>query len=298
MKKLLLVLLSSVCLFAQDDQSPTKSLAKSVLVVAKNQCVDGASKTSAVCEKKDCSTCCDKCAEPTKCPCNCPAVKECKDQPCCNEKSTCSDQNCMQACPKKAECCNEQACPEKTQPSVDQSCCKDGSQQCDKAQCCQSCKDGGPCCCKDVTCAQDCKKKECCEATKSGVVCDQTKSECSACVDCKDAQLKTCEPSAPEGAVYRRGCKCCCIDQSCSNFTVNGTLTVTSSATIKGALTVTSGSNGIKVGTPKILSGSGAPTVSAPQGSLYLRTDGSSTSTRAYINTDGSTTWTAITTAA
>lgn len=46
--------------------------------------------------------------------------------------------------------------------------------------------------------------------------------------------------------------------------------------------------------------GSGAPTVSAAQGSLYLRSDGSSTSTRAYVNnSSGSgTTWTAITTAA
>lgn len=44
--------------------------------------------------------------------------------------------------------------------------------------------------------------------------------------------------------------------------------------------------------------GSGAPSISAAKGSLYLRSDGSSTSTRAYINTDGSTTWTAITTAA
>lgn len=44
--------------------------------------------------------------------------------------------------------------------------------------------------------------------------------------------------------------------------------------------------------------GSGAPTISAAKGSLYLRTDGSSTSTRAYINTDGSTTWTNVTTAA
>jgi len=44
--------------------------------------------------------------------------------------------------------------------------------------------------------------------------------------------------------------------------------------------------------------GSGAPTVSAGQGSLYLRSDGSTTSTRAYINTNGSTTWTALTTAA
>lgn len=44
--------------------------------------------------------------------------------------------------------------------------------------------------------------------------------------------------------------------------------------------------------------GSGAPTVSAAQGSLYLRSDGSSTSTRLYVNTNGSTTWTSCTTAA
>lgn len=49
---------------------------------------------------------------------------------------------------------------------------------------------------------------------------------------------------------------------------------------------------------PQILCGSDTPTISAPKGSLYLRTDGSSSSTRAYINTDGGTTWTAITTAA
>lgn len=47
-----------------------------------------------------------------------------------------------------------------------------------------------------------------------------------------------------------------------------------------------------------IFFGSGVPTLSAAQGSLYLRSDGSTTSTRAYINTDGGTTWTAITTAA
>jgi hypothetical protein len=44
--------------------------------------------------------------------------------------------------------------------------------------------------------------------------------------------------------------------------------------------------------------GSGAPTVSAAQGSIYLRSDGSSTSTRLYVNTNGSTTWTNVTTAA
>jgi hypothetical protein len=43
--------------------------------------------------------------------------------------------------------------------------------------------------------------------------------------------------------------------------------------------------------------GSGAPTVSAAQGSLYIRTDGSSGSTRLYVNTNGTTGWTNVTTA-
>jgi len=47
-----------------------------------------------------------------------------------------------------------------------------------------------------------------------------------------------------------------------------------------------------------IFFGSGAPTISAAKGSLYLRTDGLSTSTRLYVNTDGGTTWTNVTTAA
>jgi len=44
--------------------------------------------------------------------------------------------------------------------------------------------------------------------------------------------------------------------------------------------------------------GSGLPTVSAAQGSLYIRTDGSSGTTRMYINTNGSTGWTAVNTVA
>jgi len=44
--------------------------------------------------------------------------------------------------------------------------------------------------------------------------------------------------------------------------------------------------------------GSGAPSLSAAKGSLYLRSDGSGTTDRAYINTNGSTTWTALTTVA
>ena len=43
--------------------------------------------------------------------------------------------------------------------------------------------------------------------------------------------------------------------------------------------------------------GSGAPTLSAAKGSLYLRSDGSGTGDRMYVNTDGATAWTAVTTA-
>ena len=44
--------------------------------------------------------------------------------------------------------------------------------------------------------------------------------------------------------------------------------------------------------------GSGAPTLSAAKGSLYMRSDGSGTNDRMYVNTNGSTTWTAVTTVA
>jgi hypothetical protein len=46
-----------------------------------------------------------------------------------------------------------------------------------------------------------------------------------------------------------------------------------------------------------IFFGSGAPTLNAAKGSLYLRTDGSATSDRMYINTDGTTAWTPVITA-
>jgi hypothetical protein len=49
-----------------------------------------------------------------------------------------------------------------------------------------------------------------------------------------------------------------------------------------------------------IYAGSGVPTVSAGQGSLYLRNDGAGTSSRMYVNSSSGsgTSWTAITTAA
>lgn len=46
-----------------------------------------------------------------------------------------------------------------------------------------------------------------------------------------------------------------------------------------------------------IFFGSGAPTMSAARGSLYLRTDGSATNNRLYVNADNGTGWTAVTTA-
>jgi hypothetical protein len=93
----------------------------------------------------------------------------------------------------------------------------------------------------------------------------------------------------------------------------NGNLTMTHSAgalAITGVTTLASatatpagGSTSARacLGTTSgfgIYYGSGAPTVTAAKGSLYLRSDGSSTSTRMYVNTDAGTTWTAVTTAA
>jgi len=51
-------------------------------------------------------------------------------------------------------------------------------------------------------------------------------------------------------------------------------------------------------GMPNIYVGSGLPTMTAPRGSLYLRTDGSSTTTRLYVNTTGLAVWTNFTSAA
>lgn len=81
-------------------------------------------------------------------------------------------------------------------------------------------------------------------------------------------------------------------------------ISLTSGATVYNATAVPAGGTagtGIKLSSVSnlgIFFGSGVPTLSAAQGSLYIRTDGSSTSTRMYINTTGSTVWTNVTTAA
>jgi len=46
------------------------------------------------------------------------------------------------------------------------------------------------------------------------------------------------------------------------------------------------------------ITGSGAPTQTAPKGSIYVNLAGSGVDDRLYLNTDGGTTWTVVTTAA
>lgn len=55
--------------------------------------------------------------------------------------------------------------------------------------------------------------------------------------------------------------------------------------------------SGAVIGGISVNTGSGAPTLTAAKGSLYLRTDGSTTATRLYINSTGATAWVAVTTA-
>ena len=70
----------------------------------------------------------------------------------------------------------------------------------------------------------------------------------------------------------------------------NGTALTAGGSTVMSMI-FSSASIGIYVG-------SGAPTISAAQGSIYLRSDGSTTATRLYVNTNGTTGWTNFTSAA
>lgn len=80
------------------------------------------------------------------------------------------------------------------------------------------------------------------------------------------------------------------------------TVSASSTVTALNATATTSGgasAAGLAMGTDLlgVYFGTGAPTISAPQGSLYLNKAGNSTSTRLYVNSSGSTTWVAVTTA-
>lgn len=88
------------------------------------------------------------------------------------------------------------------------------------------------------------------------------------------------------------------------NILLGGLLSAGGAATVQDATGIPAGGTagaGYKFSSTAnfgVFFGSGAPTLSAAKGSLYLRSDGSGTTNRAYINTNGATTWTAITTSA
>ncbi len=81
-----------------------------------------------------------------------------------------------------------------------------------------------------------------------------------------------------------------------------GTVAATGIITAKSATATTAGGlQALGFGTTAALGiyyGSGAPTISAAKGSIYIRSDGTGAADRAYINTDGGTTFTAIVTVA
>jgi hypothetical protein len=82
-----------------------------------------------------------------------------------------------------------------------------------------------------------------------------------------------------------------------TSLSVTGALTAFSGTVIPAGGTAGSGLKFSSTANFGVFFGSGAPTLSAAKGSLYLRSDGTTTNDRAYINTNGTTTWTALTTA-
>jgi len=93
------------------------------------------------------------------------------------------------------------------------------------------------------------------------------------------------------------------VNATLGSATSVATLAATGTVTARSASGLTAGGAAAFIGTNVaagmgVYMGSGAPTIAAAKGSLYLRSDGSGTADRAYINTNGSTTWTALTTAA
>lgn len=55
----------------------------------------------------------------------------------------------------------------------------------------------------------------------------------------------------------------------------------------------------VQIGKAEIVAGDGAPTnVQATRGTLYIRTDATTTATRLYINTTGATAWATFTASA
>jgi len=77
-----------------------------------------------------------------------------------------------------------------------------------------------------------------------------------------------------------------------ADLTVNGATAIPAGGTAGAGLMVSTTANF------GVFFGSGAPTLSAAKGSLYLRSDGTTVNDRMYVNTNGSTTWTNVVTSA
>lgn len=85
--------------------------------------------------------------------------------------------------------------------------------------------------------------------------------------------------------------------QNLGTITSVGNVIILSSTAIPAGGTAGAGYKLSSTANFGIFFGSGVPTLAAAKGSLYLRSDGTTTNDRMYVNTDGSTTWTAVITA-
>jgi hypothetical protein len=81
------------------------------------------------------------------------------------------------------------------------------------------------------------------------------------------------------------------------NVRTAGTVLVQSATAIPAGGTTGAGYTVSSTANFGVFFGSGVPTLSAAKGSLYLRSDGSTTNDRMYVNTNGTTGWTAVITA-
>lgn len=85
--------------------------------------------------------------------------------------------------------------------------------------------------------------------------------------------------------------------QDASNFSSSGGMGILNTTAIPAGGSTAIGYRFSSTSNFGVFFGSGAPTLSAAKGSLYLRSDGSTTNDRMYVNTNGGTTWTAVITA-
>jgi len=140
-------------------------------------------------------------------------------------------------------------------------------------------------------------------ATTSGQLIDGSRNVFQSCI------LQSATVSGAKNLLENCGFLVAFTDSGFLNTIINPDTLATAVTHLDASLTLASatavpagGTTGLGLGFSSttnlgVFFGSGVPTLSAAQGSLYLRTDGSSTSTRLYVNTNGTTGWTNVVTA-